>query len=148
MRSLSFVSALDLRRAYRVGQEAVERLDAGERDFLASISRSSTSSNQVEFTSVTFAEMEDYCRVLPGRWISHGNFDVTDEYIEYVEQLIGDEPVDIPGLSGKLAFACPRKPNVEKKLKPWSAEWICEGNLVSDSQIPAQSGIYEKEFKI
>jgi len=145
---IRFVSALDLRRAYRVGREAVERLDAGERDFLASISRSSTSSNQVEFTSITFAEIGDYCRVLPGRWISYGNFDVTDGYIEYVEPLIGNEPVDIPSLSGKLAFAYPRKPNVQKKLQLWSAEWICEGNLVSDSQMPVQSGVYEKELKI
>jgi len=118
---IKFVSALDLQRAFILGKETVERFDVGEKDFLASIARNSALPNKVDFISVNFSLIDDYSRVLPEKWVSHDNFDVTDEYVDYVEPLIGDKQVDIPRLMKEPTFIYPCKPNLAKKLKPWNA---------------------------
>jgi len=140
--SIRFVSALDLQRAYLAGRETVERLNAGESDFLASVAKDLVSGGEVDFIAIKFAQINNYSRVLPQRWISRGNFDVADEYIDYVEPLIGDGVVDIPEAAGKPVFVCPRRPNVKRKLKPWSVDSVCGRNL--DKKVPAQSGVVVK----
>jgi len=122
---ITFVSGLDLRRAYGVGRQAVERLHADQTDFLSCLSRSPDPARDAEFAAVPFSEIGDYSRTLHPRWIWHGNFDVTDEYVAYVEPLIGDVPVDIPGLASRHNFAFQKGPNVQKKLQPWNAELVC-----------------------
>jgi hypothetical protein len=125
---ITFVSDLDLKRAYTVGFRAVERLHKGESDFLSSISKTNESS--VYFTSVPFSEIDDYSRSLHLRWIWHGNYDVTDEYLEYVGQLIGKEPVHIPGFPTGHNFAFQRCPATAKKLEPWNGDCISEAYFI------------------
>ena len=121
---VTFVSGSDLKMACGVGSQAVERLHAGEADFLSSISKAPVAAGKL--AAVPFSEIGDYSRVLQPQWIDYGNFDVTDEYIAYVEPLIGDAPVRIPGFPARHHFTCQRGPAVSKKLKPWSAASLDE----------------------
>ena len=60
---------------------------AGHGEFLASISRSNN--GEIIFTRIPFSEINNFSRAMPDHWIKKGEFDVTDEYISYVESLIG-----------------------------------------------------------
>ena len=117
---ITFVSDLDIKRAYSVGFKTVEKLHEGEHDFLCSISKGSN--NTVDFISIPFSDIGDYSRKLHLRWIWHGNYDVTDEYVEYVRPLIGNEPVNIPGFPARHYFAFQRCPVVDKKLESWNTD--------------------------
>jgi len=145
---ISFVSALDLQRSCRLGREAVERLTSGENDFLASISKSSASADGIEFAAVKFSEIDDYSRALPDRWISRGHFDVTDEYLEYVEPLIGDRAVDLHALPARTVFICPRRANVEKKLRPYSIGLNDEKASERLGQAAERPVIYARSFEV
>jgi len=123
---ITFVSGLDLKMACGIGRQAVERLHTGETNFLSSISKGAAASGNSEFAAVPFSEIGDYSRTLHSRWIDYSGFDVTDEYVAYVEPLIGDEPVPIPGFPARHHFALQRGPTVRRKLKPWSTASFCE----------------------
>lgn len=116
---ITFVSELDLKMACGVGRQAVERLGAGETDFLSSISKGTGASSNGDLAAVPFSQIGDYSRSLPPRWTDYGSFDVTDEYVAYVEPLIGDVPAHVPGFPARHDFAFQKGPIVCKKLKPW-----------------------------
>ena len=139
---ISFVSALDLHRAHSLGKETVERLAAGESNFLASIARRPGLPGEVEFVSVSFDETDDYSRVLRPEWISYGNFDVTDEYICYVEPLIGSEQAPMVGVTEKPAFARCLGPNVEKRLIPSSSDFDSKRSLAREAEIASRYEAY------
>jgi 6-phosphofructokinase len=137
---ITFVSNLDLEMACGVGRQAVERLHAGQTDFLSSISKDSTESGIGEFDAVPFSEIGDYSRTLPPRWIDYDNFDVTDEYVAYVEPLIADVPVLIPGFPTRHYFVFQKGPTTYKKLKLWRATPFCEKDTNWDSELAAVLG--------
>jgi len=139
---ISFVSALDLQRAHGLGKETVERLAAGENNFLASIARRMGRPGEIEFVSVGFDQADDYSRVLRPEWISYGNFDVTDEYVAYVEPLIGSEQAPMVGVAEKPAFACCLGPNVEKRLMPRSGDLDNRRNLAREAEIASRYEAY------
>lgn len=139
---ISFVSALDLQRAHGLGKETVERLAAEENNFLASIAARPGRPGDVEFVSVGFDQADDYSRVLRPEWISYGNFDVTDEYVGYVEPLIGREKAPTVGVTEKPAFACSRGPNVEKRLMPRSGDLDDRRNLAREAEIASRYEAY------
>ena len=102
---INFVSCLDLDRAFCVGSYTVEKLFEGEKDFLSSVSSCGFSRDIVEYTSINFDEINDYSRIMPDRWILKGEFDVSDDYVNYVLPLIGNEDVKLPKDSGRPLFA-------------------------------------------
>jgi len=114
---INFVSALDLQRALCVGRYTAERLFDGQKDFLGSIGRSSFSFHRVQYTAISFDEIDDYSRIMPDHWIMKGAFDVTDDYVLYVDSLLDNESVVLPKRNGKLLFAKNTKPNVKAKQK-------------------------------
>ena len=123
---ITFVSGLDLKMAYGIGRQAVERLHAGQTNFLSSISKGTAATCNGDCAAVPFSEISDYSRTLHSRWIDYGNFDVTDEYVAYVEPLIGDVSVPIPGFPTRHHFAFQKGPIVHKMLKPWSTASLYE----------------------
>jgi len=112
----NFVSALDLQRALCVGRYTVERLFDGQKDFLGSIGRSSFSSHRVQYTAISFDEINNYSRTMPDHWIMKGAFDVTDDYVDYILPLIGDEAVKLPNVFGELTFAERPQQNIEARI--------------------------------
>jgi 6-phosphofructokinase 1 len=107
----------DLSRAYQVGAYAVNELTSGRRDFFASIARAG---NGITYTSIDFDEIEDFSRTMPEKWIARDRFDVTDEYVHYLESICGRNAAPLHYRNGFPGFAGPRKPNVGKKLPPFS----------------------------
>jgi 6-phosphofructokinase len=107
----------DLSRAYQVGAYAVNELTSGRRDFFASIARAR---NEMTYTSIDFAEIEDFSRTMPRKWIARDRFDVTDSYVHYLESICGSNTVPLHCRNGSPGFARPRKPNVRKKLPVFS----------------------------
>jgi len=139
---ISFVSALDLQRAHRLGGDTVERLAAGQSNFLSSIAKRPGLPGEVEFTSVSFNEADDYSRTLRPEWISYGNFDVTDEYLGYVEPLIGSDRAPTVGITEKPAFACCLGPNVEKRLCPRGSDFDSKRSLAREAEIASRYEAY------
>jgi 6-phosphofructokinase len=139
---ITFVSGLDLKMAYGVGRQAVQRLHAGETGFLSSISKGLSPAKTAEFTAVQFSEISDYSRTLHTRWVGYGSFDVTDEYVTYVEPLIGNVPVNIPGFPDRPAFILPREPNVTKRLPPWRNGLTSAMNLDAVGKVLVKSDGY------
>jgi ATP-dependent phosphofructokinase / diphosphate-dependent phosphofructokinase len=117
---ISFVSPTDLEAAYMTGRNIVIQLAAGQRDFIACISHAADS-RSLEYSSVTFAQADNYSRSMPPRWVAGGSFDVTDEYAEYVEPLIGKVPVNLPQRNAQPDFVAFCPPYVQKKLPGWQA---------------------------
>jgi len=136
---ITFVSGLDLKMACGVGRQAVEKLHAGQTNFLSSISKDTTTTINGDFAAIPFSEIGDLSRKLPPRWIDYGSFDVTDEYVAYVESLIGVVPVQIPGFPDKPAFILPRKPNVTKRLSPWCVGMISEPHFDGERNVLVSS---------
>jgi ATP-dependent phosphofructokinase / diphosphate-dependent phosphofructokinase len=115
---ISFVSPADLEAAYLTGRNIISRLAAGQRDFLACISHAADHMS-LEYNSVPFAQADNYSRSMPPRWIAGGNFDVTDEYADYMEPLIGNVPVNQPQRNAQPDFVAFCPPYVRKKLPRW-----------------------------
>ena len=134
---ITFVSGLDLIMACGVGRQAVERLHAGQTNFLSSISKGTTTTSKLG--AIPFSEIGDYSRNLHSRWIDNGSYDVTDEYVAYVEPLIGDVPIQIPGFPDKPAFILPCKTNVTKRLPLWRVGLISEPNFVGKRKVLVSS---------
>lgn len=99
-----FVSELDLMRSYEVGRLTLQSLLDGERNFLGSMARSPLGRDQAEFRCIPFSRIQDYSRRMPSKWIAAGEFDVTDDYLEYVLPLIGRTWIDLPQEEGQMVF--------------------------------------------
>lgn len=80
-------SEYDLKYACGVGSYAVQKVLEGEGSFLSSIS--SNTRGDITYIMVPFAEIGDFSRRLPGRWIRYGEFDVTDAFVDYAMPLVG-----------------------------------------------------------
>jgi len=119
-----FTTSRDLERAYNIGFYTAEKLIGGEKDFFSSIAESDTPGEKVEYISIPFNEIGDFSRIMPDKWISSGNFDVTDDYINYVEPLIGKDYPDTLIRGEKPNFTFPLKPSVEKKLEEWDENQV------------------------
>jgi ATP-dependent phosphofructokinase / diphosphate-dependent phosphofructokinase len=115
---ISFVSAVDLEAAYMTGCNIIERMAAGDRCFLACIGHGEDHMDLV-YGSLQFDKTSNNSRTMPERWVSNGSFDVTDDYVDYVEPLIGDVPVSLPRRGAEPDFAVVSLPRVGSKLPHW-----------------------------
>jgi 6-phosphofructokinase 1 len=102
---IRLASALDIKRAFDIGEFAVNQLLEGNSDFLASISKADDNLNDVSYIPIKFSNCTDYSRTLPKRWIDFGNFDVKEEYANYVVPLIGQDELDFQVGDGRPNFA-------------------------------------------
>ena len=109
----------DIERAFDIGRFAVQNLEAGRKDFLASISRENNEM-PISMTAVPFSETRGYSRVMPARWIRNGAFDVTDDFIAYCDDLVQrqDDSFALPRRG--IKFSKPVFANVVRKLPQWA----------------------------
>lgn len=121
MQGRSYIPTIDQRQAYadrlvfdlelakRLGGFAVERLAAGETAFLASV-RSKAPDHPL--IAIPFADFGDYSRVMPGRWIDAGNFDVSDGYLDYLNSFFAysRHEAGYDRLAGRFAPPLPALP--------------------------------------
>jgi 6-phosphofructokinase 1 len=72
----------DLELAQRLGTFAVEKLMLGDTAFLATVRANFPADPLV---ALPFTSFNNFSRSMPPSWIDIGNFDVTDQYIDYLK---------------------------------------------------------------
>ena len=76
----------DLDIAECQGRDIVKRIDRGESLFLSSVAESSldVERGESEIISIPFDSFNDYSRHMNSKFIENGSFDVSNEYLEYL----------------------------------------------------------------
>jgi len=117
-----YASTVDLDEAYRVGQKAVEIAMRDGNGWMATILREKGFIYNVSYDKVPLEKVALSERTFPEKWISADRVDVTDEFIDYVRPLIGEDWVSVPVINGRQRFAQFKPVFAEKKLKPYTLE--------------------------
>lgn len=108
--NIIYTTLEDLKHAEGVGIYAVGKLLQGQSNFLTSIS------DNMQYISIPFTEIKDFSRQMPDKWISYDNFDVTDEYLDYVKLILGESILTKFNNIFEIKFAEYKMTFVEKKL--------------------------------
>ncbi len=114
-----YASTVDLDEAYRVGQKAVELAVRGENGFMSTILREPGMIYQVRYDKVPLAEVANSERTFRQEWICGGGADVTDDFINYVRPLIGEDFPSVPMINGRQRFARLEPVFANRKLKEY-----------------------------
>ncbi len=104
--AIAYASVVDLDEAYGVGCHAadVARLDGN--GWMATILRErGRSGYSTHFDKVPLEQVANSERFFPERWISPSRIDVTDEFLDYAQPLIGEDWVSVPTVKGLPRFA-------------------------------------------
>ena len=86
------MSDVDNDQAYTAGYEAVMRAAAGKTDIMTTIVRKSDSPYAWEIGETSLTSVADQTKVVPAEWINADQNGVTDEFVKYVEPLLGTTP--------------------------------------------------------
>jgi 6-phosphofructokinase 1 len=114
--AILYASPVDLEEAYAVGAKAVELAAAGESGLMVTIRRAKGEVYRAEYGAIPLGEVAGKDRPFPGKWISENKADVTDDFVRYAEPLLGEDPVSVPVVGGRLRFARLKKTFAPKRL--------------------------------
>ena len=114
---ITMASSFDLELSFYLGQFIIRSFEEGKSHFLASIARPTT--DRPNLIEIPFTIIQDYSRIMPDRWLDKGNFDVTEDYVNYLQSLIGNCNPRIPTLGGIPKFQEPFSQITNKRLPPW-----------------------------
>ena len=114
--TMIYASTIDLDEAYKVGQKAVEIAMKNGNGWMATILREPGLIYNVRFDKVALEKVALSERAFPVQWIAGNKFDVTDEFINYVRPLTGEDWVSVPMINGIQRFARLKPIFAEKKL--------------------------------
>lgn len=120
--TMIYASTVDLDEAYKVGQKAVDiALNVGN-GWMATILRQPGFIYNVYYDKVPLEKVALSERFFPEKWISKNRIDVTDDFLNYVRPLIGEDWVSVPIINGRQRFANLKPIFAEKKLKNYTPE--------------------------
>jgi 6-phosphofructokinase 1 len=92
MCAIDRASKIDLEEAYACGVKAIQLAEEGVSGVMVSLHRISSSPYQVELKTVSLNEVALHTRPMDDKYINNqGNF-VTNEYIKYIQPLVGELP--------------------------------------------------------
>ena len=114
--TMIYASTVDLDEAYKVGQKAVDIAMNEGNGWMATILREPGMIYNVKYDKVPLEKVALSERTFPDKWIAENKFDVTDEFIDYVRPLIGEDWVSVPIINGIQRFARLQPLFAEKKL--------------------------------
>ena len=120
--TMIYASTVDLDEAYRVGQKAVEIAMNEGNGWMATILREPGFIYNVRFDKVPLEKVALSERFFPDKWISKNRFDVTDEFLNYVRPLIGEDWVSVPLVNGRQRFTNFKPVFADKKLPAYTPE--------------------------
>lgn len=120
--TMIYASTVDLDEAYKVGQKAVEVALKDGNGWMATILRQPGFIYNVYYDKVPLEKVALSERFFPEKWISKNRIDVTDEFLNYVRPLIGEDWVSVPVINGRQRFAQLKPIFAEKKLKEYMPE--------------------------
>lgn len=75
----------DIEVSYDVGCEVIKNFMKDRSHFFQSYSKDC-------FNTVPLSEITDYSRTMKSEWIDFGNFDVTDKYVDYLQEIVTPTP--------------------------------------------------------
>jgi len=120
--TMIYASVVDLDEAYKVGQKAVEIAMNDGNGWMATILREPGLIYNVKYDKVPLEKVALSERTFPEKWISKNRIDVTDEFLDYVRPLIGEDWPSVPMINGRQRFAQLKMVFAEKKLAPYMPE--------------------------
>ena len=120
--TIIYASTVDLDEAYKVGQKAVDIALNDGNGWMATILREPGFIYNVNYDKVPLEKVALSERSFPEKWVAKNRIDVTDEFLNYVRPLIGEDWVSVPIVNGKQRFTKFKPIFVEKKLPPYTPE--------------------------
>lgn len=120
--AMIYASTVDLDEAYKVGQKAVEIAMNDGNGWMATILRNSGIIYNVYYDKVPLDKVALSERFFPEKWIAPNRMDVTDDFIDYVRPLIGEDWVSVPMIDGRQRFARLKPVFAEKKLPDYTLQ--------------------------
>lgn len=120
--TMIYASTVDLDEAYKVGQKAVEVAMYDGNGWMATILREPGFIYNVTYDKVPLEKVALSERFFPKEWLTDNRIDVTDEFLDYVRPLIGEDWVSVPMINGRQRFARLNKVFAEKKLPAYIPE--------------------------
>lgn len=101
----AYASVTDIDEAYKVGQKAVDIALHDGNGWMATILREPGFIYNVKYDKVPLEKVALSERTFPEKWISPSGYDVTDEFLNYVRPLIGEDSPSVPIINGRQRFA-------------------------------------------
>ena len=117
--AMIYASTVDLDEAYRVGQKAVDIAMNEGNGWMATILRDPGFIYNVKYDKVPLQKVALSERFFPEKWITPDRVDVTDEFLDYVRPLIGEDWVSVPVINGRQRFTKFKPIFAGKKLKEY-----------------------------
>jgi 6-phosphofructokinase 1 len=119
-----YASTVDLDEAYRAGQKAVLLAVENEGGYMSTILREPGMIYQVRYDKAPLELVANSERFFPKEWITADKADVTDEFLDYVRPLVGEDWPSVPMINGRQRFARIAPLFAEKKLPAYELEAI------------------------
>jgi len=120
--AIIYASTVDLEEAYKVGQKAVDIAMNDGNGWMATLIRESGFIYNVKYEKVPLEKVALSERFFPKKWISKNRTDVTDEFLQYVKPLIGEDWVSVPMINSRQRFAQFKPIFADKKLPAYEPE--------------------------
>jgi 6-phosphofructokinase 1 len=118
----AFASIVDLDEAYKVGQKAVEIAIRDGNGWMATILREPGFIYNVRYDKVLLEKVALSERTFPEKWILPNRFDVSDEFLDYVRPLIGEDWPSVPMINGRQRFTKLEMIFANRKLQAYAPQ--------------------------
>ncbi len=117
-----YASTVDLDEAYRCGQKAVLLAAEGQGGFMSTLLREPGLIYQVRYDKVSLEQVANSERFFPKNWLTADGSDVTDEFMNYVRPLVGEDWPSVPVINGRQRFTQFKPVFADKKLPAYELE--------------------------
>ncbi len=117
--TMIYASTIDLDEAYKVGQKAVDIAMNEGNGWMATILREPGMIYNVKYDKVPLEKVALSERSFPEKWIAENRYDVTDEFLDYLRPLIGEDWVSVPMIDGRQRYARLKPVFADKKLNSY-----------------------------
>jgi ATP-dependent phosphofructokinase / diphosphate-dependent phosphofructokinase len=114
--NMIYASTVDLDEAYKLGQKAALIAANDGSGFMSTILREPGPIYNVKFDKAPLELVANSERNFPKAWLAANKIDVTDEFLDYAQPLIGADWPTIPLINGRQRFARLEKIFAEQKL--------------------------------
>ncbi len=120
--AIIYASLIDLDEAYKVGQKAVDIAMNDGNGWMATILREPGMIYNVRYDKVPLEKVALSERFFPKEWLTDNKIDVTDDFLDYVRPLIGEDWVSVPIINGRQRFTQFKQIFADKKLDNYTPQ--------------------------
>ncbi len=117
-----YASTVDLEEAYQVGRKAVDIALHDGNGWMATLLRVPGPNYTVRYDKVPLEKVALSERTFPEKWIAPNRIDVTDEFLDYVRPLIGNDWPSVPLVNGLQRFTRFEPIFAEQKLEKYTPQ--------------------------